>query len=478
MQKNDGNSTSNSTGAPPAGPMQSMQSAFGASLAGLGKPTFGGFSRGPSHRTRSLPLDALKSVPFSAPSRPVYRGMGGLGNSMGSLPISRAMNGAAAFGGRHRSVGLLGFHERPKYRSLDLSAMAPARSPIRGKLDLAGSPAKFASPDVSPLGPRVGSAPSTRPTDPSVAPPPVPGFPYTVAKYTHFHCHNTCGFVRGQIEASLRTLGADYEFQKQKHKFRATSYHPSSHRRLDFVIRVWSTDTAGKLLVELQRRRGNPWEWQELFEKLRRETGLDPTGQQESEQRRQRMRCAGGPPALGGDATPPSGADLAPFMDMLSCAHADVQLEAIRSLAQISGAGRNAGALLSDAVLRAVRPHLASADTDVQRCAVAVFANLFADLKRSPKPVGQQVVLATDAIAALLSSPTLAGREYRQTKRHAVAALAHLATSGNDAFSQMVADSGGAEALRRAAREHELGTQTVSSAREGAAACRGEIACS
>lgn len=361
-----------------------------------------------------------------------------------------------------RSFGLLGFPEKPVYRSFGAFGASMARPMLHHRtsypmtegaiahkmFSTRHSQKKADNLELSSFS--LSSLPSPIPV--------VPGFPYTVAKFTHFVCRNTAAkIVVERLQTAMQLCSCDFLFLKEKMKFKGCAY--PSHRKITFEARVWATETTGKLIVEFQRRSGCAFEFHSFFNKVRCGTGLCKKASDDTHTQGQTARKK-----IETEDSQVIHKDIlfAPLLSMLGCASINVQLEAAGNLARLSQCPQKASALLGlDRVVQILCPHLASQHSDMRRCTVAIFANLTKVLSESSLQA-ETFVPVISAIDALLKPSLNQDSMYakkidsgnsdmgsRQTQRHAVDVLATLLqiTSGN--FAQLAVEHGALDALRR-----------------------------
>lgn len=438
-----------------------------------------GFSMAPTHRSRFLPQGAASSTSFSAsPSPPVYRG--GNPRSLATCAMNQAAMSRPPMLRSNFPSSFLGFREKPVYRSLPASSFAPGLRRLRrpsGKQGL-----------VDELAPRLSRLQGAVAR---LAPACLPPHPYTVAKYSHFRCAVHPRVAVDALAASLRTCGADFVLKESKCKFKGTVTCKESYRRIEFVVRVWSSTSASAsdqeqpclgLVVEFTRRSGDAFEWQDFFSRVRQEVALESGGVWGAKVGQSKASPFSGNSThavmAGADAS--CAEHLAPLVTMLSSTYAAVQFEGIRQLASLSRSADQAGALCKGGLVGDLHALLRSPHAGVQRCATAAAANLFKAASASASAssfqlqpeFSDQVGPAVDAISALLASPPSLDGELggRQTRRFAVDALASLCA--NSAFSSLVSQHGGADALERSVSDTRLGARTLHAAQEALSTLR------
>jgi len=347
-----------------------------------------------THRTRSLPINALPGgTPASERISP-YRGL----ESRSRLMASQSVETFDPFGGDAGITrGIPAIHSK-RVRGDRTGPRKTLLQRVDLHLQRACAPSSSESIDV---------------------PPSLPSPFYRIQKYTNFATDMTPKEARRKIRECLGRCGGDLAEQdasagaENPFNFRGSLYGTKTFRRIEFEVQMWKID--GRITIEFSRRTtANGPEWMQFYKSVKRaferdvyvsEDRANASKSQESDSR----------------ATEHESKMMESIVYMMGMDDNDLNLQAALHMAKLSMKPSRAEVLWRDASLRRLLMSLESTNTDIQRCCVATCANM---CRPECIPTENDVDRLVGRLCAFSTSDSLG-----QTKRHLIEAFGNLAVS-------------------------------------------------
>lgn len=288
--------------------------------------------------------------------------------------------------------------------------------------------------------PPLGSAPAVSQIE--IVIPQVPSPPYQLERHSSLFTVFGKLELKKAIEETLTKHGADFEFKPHKCKWKVFAYDKHQWACISIGVKVFqmaSSPTSKPMYaVEFQRRQGDAFAFFRWFRPVYNSLvgKAFVVSKEGSHQRETTKQPFGADRLLAVPALQKE--EFAPLLDMAQAQYGDVRAEAIRELAKLSENKENHSPIANGGFVPVVVSMLKSQNSDINRCAATLLANVAETEACAELLAGNGV---HDALCEFMRKPDQSLAE-RQAQRESARALGNFlkakVSQGKDSIRKLL----------------------------------------